>query len=100
MAYDSQRRVREVEREAVAELTRFVWAGLRISELRRPDGTVVLRSYANDDVVMERQPSGNQLVYQYAPDAVDRGRSVSCCHPSTVSTSTQIPRMIPGRRIL
>lgn len=71
--FDRQRRVREVERESVGELTRFVWAGRRIVEWHRPDGTLVLRSYAGDDVAAETRPSGNQLVYQYAPDAVDRG---------------------------
>ncbi len=71
--FDRERRIREVEREAVGELTRFVWAGRRIAEWHRPDGTIVLRSYLGDDVTLETRPSGNQLVYQYAPDAVDRG---------------------------
>ena len=71
--HDPEQRLHE-SRNAVGGLTRFTWSGRRPSSRVGPDGARTAWVFEDDDPVRVELPSGNVVLYSYAPDAQNRDR--------------------------
>lgn len=60
--------------DALGDETRFEWSGLRPSAFIDAAGAITSWTYEGDDPASMTLPSGNTLVFEYAPSAHDRDR--------------------------
>ncbi|HIF97454.1 MAG TPA: hypothetical protein EYQ54_10595 [Myxococcales bacterium] len=71
--YDDEQRLHELQ-DPAGGLTRFTWSGRRPSSRVGPDGARTNWVFEEDDPIRIELPSGNVMLYSYAPEAQNRDR--------------------------
>ncbi|NNL67147.1 MAG: hypothetical protein HKP30_12950, partial [Myxococcales bacterium] len=72
LVWDDARRVLERSQLDLGETETWAWSGLRAVRHEAVDGRVTERSYQDGWLASETRPDGNQLVYAWNPDGVNR----------------------------